>query len=38
MAGLVLRPRHQYARMGVDGVAVVVIYLVGVAGLASIAR
>jgi len=37
MAGLVFRPRHQYARMGVDSVTVVVVYLVGVAGLATIA-
>lgn len=37
MAGLVFRPRHQYARMGVDSVTVVVVHLVGVAGLATIA-
>ncbi|MEU3339433.1 hypothetical protein ACWCQ1_30455 [Streptomyces sp. NPDC002144] len=37
MGGLVFRPRHQYARMGVDSVTVVVVHLVGVAGLATIA-
>ncbi|WP_208776927.1 hypothetical protein [Streptomyces griseorubiginosus] len=36
MAGLVFRPRHQYARLGVDSVTVVVVHLVGVAGLATI--
>ncbi|MEV6805044.1 hypothetical protein [Streptomyces sp. NPDC051132] len=37
MAGLIFRPRRQYARMGVDSIAAVVIYLVGIAGLATIA-
>ncbi|MET9117294.1 hypothetical protein ABZX38_24300 [Streptomyces longwoodensis] len=37
MTGLIFRPRRQYARMGVDSIAAVVIYLVGIAGLATIA-
>jgi cation:H+ antiporter len=37
MAGLIFRPRRQYARMGIDSVATVVIYLLGIAGLATIA-
>ncbi|MHC3473169.1 sodium:calcium antiporter [Streptomyces sp. 7R007] len=37
MAGLIFRPRRQYARMGVDSVAAVVVYLAGIAGLATIA-
>ncbi|MER6218813.1 hypothetical protein ABT213_32885 [Streptomyces sp. NPDC001674] len=37
MTGLVFRPRRQYARMGVDSIAAVLIYLVGIAGLATIA-
>ncbi|MEV5607378.1 hypothetical protein [Streptomyces sp. NPDC052225] len=37
MAGLVFRPRRQYARMGPDSVTVVIVYLVGVAGLATLA-
>lgn len=37
MAGLVFRPHRQYARMGIDSVTAVVVYLVGIAGLATIA-
>lgn len=37
MAGLIFRPRRRYARMGVDSIAAVVIYLIGIAGLATIA-
>ncbi|MEW2371955.1 hypothetical protein AB0940_21700 [Streptomyces sp. NPDC006656] len=37
MTGLVFRPRRQYARMGVDSIAAVLIYLIGIAGLATIA-
>ncbi|MGW3359326.1 sodium:calcium antiporter [Streptomyces bungoensis] len=37
MAGLVFRPRRQHARMGPDSITVVVIYLVGIAGLATMA-
>ncbi|MFJ8360762.1 sodium:calcium antiporter [Streptomyces sp. NPDC093984] len=36
MAGLVFRPRRQYARMGVDSVTAVIVYLAGIAGLATI--
>jgi cation:H+ antiporter len=37
MTGLVFRPRRQYARMGIDSITAVVVYLVGIAGLATIA-
>jgi cation:H+ antiporter len=37
MAGLIFRPRRQYACLGVDSIAAVVIYLIGIAGLATIA-
>ncbi|MDQ0604758.1 Ca2+/Na+ antiporter [Streptomyces canus] len=37
MAGLVFRPQRQYARMGVDSITAIVIYLIGIAGLATIA-
>ncbi|MGI8449902.1 MAG: sodium:calcium antiporter, partial [Streptosporangiaceae bacterium] len=33
MAGLIFRPQHQHARLGVDSIAVLAVYLVGVAGL-----
>ncbi|MFF9819428.1 hypothetical protein [Streptomyces sp. NPDC014006] len=33
----IFRPTRQYARMGVDSIAAVVIYLLGIAGLATIA-
>lgn len=36
MAGLLFRPRHQHARLGVDSIAVLVIYLIGVAGLIAL--
>ena len=35
--GLVLRPRRRILRMGVDSLAVLVLYLVGVAGLVAVA-
>ena len=35
-AGLVLRPRRRLARMGVDSVAVLVLYALGLAGLVAI--
>jgi cation:H+ antiporter len=35
--GLVFRPQRQYARMGADSIAVLVLYLLGIAGLAFIA-
>jgi cation:H+ antiporter len=37
VAGLVFCPRRQYARMGVDSIAAIVIHLIGIAGLATIA-
>ncbi|MEZ0357592.1 sodium:calcium antiporter [Mycobacterium sp. SA01] len=37
MAGLIFRPQRQWLRMGPDSIAVVVLYVVGVAGLAFIA-
>jgi cation:H+ antiporter len=36
MAGLVFRPRRQWLRMGADSIAVLVLYVVGVVGLAFI--
>jgi cation:H+ antiporter len=36
MAGLLFRPKHQHARLGVDSIAVLVIYLIGVAGLIAL--
>jgi cation:H+ antiporter len=36
MAGLIFRPRRQYLRMGLDSIAVLVIYLIGIVGLAAI--
>jgi cation:H+ antiporter len=36
MAGLIFRPAHNYARMGVDSIAVIATYLVGVAGLIAL--
>ncbi|HZE12430.1 MAG TPA: hypothetical protein VE086_01615, partial [Chthoniobacterales bacterium] len=34
--GLIFRPRRQIARMGIDSFAVLVLYLVGIAGLLAI--
>ncbi|MGI8647168.1 MAG: sodium:proton exchanger [Acidimicrobiales bacterium] len=34
MAGLVFRPRRQILRMGVDSIAVLALYILGIAGLA----
>lgn len=36
MAGLIFRPQRQWLRMGLDSIAVVVLYIVGIAGLAFI--
>jgi cation:H+ antiporter len=36
MAGLVFRPQRQHARLGIDSIAVLAIYAVGIAGLALI--
>jgi len=33
MAGLLFRPRREFARLGMDSIAVLVLYVVGVAGL-----
>jgi cation:H+ antiporter len=33
MAGLLFRPAREHARLGVDSIAVLVVYLVGVVGL-----
>ncbi|HEX5569108.1 MAG TPA: hypothetical protein VFY14_19680 [Streptomyces sp.] len=35
MAGLIFRPRHRYLRMGADSLTVLVIYLLGIVGLAT---
>ncbi|MFG2635733.1 sodium:calcium antiporter [Streptomyces sp. NPDC048362] len=37
MVGLIFRPERHYARMGIDSVTVIVVYLIGIAGLATIA-
>ncbi len=36
MAGLIFRPRTLILRMGVDSVAVIVLYLLGIAGLVAL--
>ncbi|WP_396931840.1 sodium:calcium antiporter [Mycolicibacterium sp.] len=36
MAGLIFRPQRQWLRMGLDSIAVVILYLVGILGLAFI--
>jgi cation:H+ antiporter len=36
MAGLIFRPRRQFLRMGIDSIAVLIIYMVGIVGLATI--
>lgn len=36
MVGLVFRPQRQWLRMGLDSIAVLVLYIVGIAGLAFI--
>ncbi len=37
LCGLIFRPRRQIARMGIDSLAVLVIYAIGIAGLFAIA-
>jgi cation:H+ antiporter len=37
-AGLLFRPKRRVARMGVDSLAVLVVYALGVAGLFAIAH
>jgi cation:H+ antiporter len=34
MGGLLFRPAREHARLGVDSIAVLAVYLLGVAGLA----
>jgi cation:H+ antiporter len=36
MAGLVFRPKRQYARLGPDSIAVLLLYLLGIAGLVAL--
>jgi cation:H+ antiporter len=36
LAGLIFRPKRQYARMGPDSIVVLVLYLVGIAGLVAL--
>lgn len=38
MAGLLFRPRREFARLGLDSIAVLVLYVVGVAGLLFVGR
>jgi cation:H+ antiporter len=38
MTGLIARPTRQIARMGIDSLAVLVLYIVGILGLATIAN
>ncbi|MEP6753300.1 MAG: sodium:calcium antiporter [Candidatus Dormiibacterota bacterium] len=38
MAGLLFRPRREFARLGLDSIAVLVIYVVGIAGLLFVGR
>lgn len=38
IVGLLFRPKRQIARMGVDSLAVLAIYVVGIAGLFTIAN
>jgi cation:H+ antiporter len=37
VAGLIFRPQRNIARMGVDSLAVLVLYVLGIAGLLAIA-
>ena len=36
ITGLIFRPRKQYMRMGIDSIAVLILYVMGIAGLATI--
>ena len=36
MAGLILRPRRQHLRMGVDSIVVLALYVIGIAGLVAL--
>jgi len=37
LAGLVFRPQRQWLRMGADSIVVLVLYVLGIAGLAYVA-
>jgi len=36
--GLIFRPQRQYLRLGIDSIIVIVIYLIGIAGLVAVAH
>ena len=36
MAGLLFRPAKNHARMGIDSIAVLVVYVIGVVGLVAL--
>ena len=36
MAGLIFRPKRQFARLGIDSIVVVLLYLLGVVGLVAL--
>ncbi len=38
MAGLVFRPARQHARLGIDSIIVLVLYVIGVIGLVALPR
>jgi cation:H+ antiporter len=38
MTGLIFRPHHQHLRMGTDSITVLMVYALGIAGLATAGR
>ena len=36
MAGLIFRPAKEHARLGIDSIAVLVLYILGVVGLVAL--
>lgn len=38
MLGLLFRPAKEYARLGIDSIAVLVLYVVGVIGLVALPK
>jgi cation:H+ antiporter len=36
MAGLLFRPAKEYARLGIDSIAVLVLYVLGIVGLVAL--
>lgn len=38
MAGLLFRPAKEHARLGIDSIAVLVLYLIGLIGLIALTR